>query len=231
MDLVRFGSSKSMESSSSIIDERSKAPFKHQDVVPIGLSSVRVEVVWRVVHAHVECGAAASGEREKRERERERLEGPGAWKEETTVDVQLAISSERLARHQRGDHKVQGEDDDNDDDEEEVVAMDAVLSEREQLRHYISPKNAGKEAMDGTCTSLMRWHPRWLPDAPCRHETAISAIFLHLLDLLDDKFGSLIYSAESLVRERTGEYCTAVHAKGAPLGCVVGFIDGVRVEI
>jgi hypothetical protein len=64
-----------------------------------------------------------------------------------------------------------------------------------------------------------------------RSEAVISAIFLHMIDLLDDKFGGLIYSAESLVRERIGEYCAALHAKGAPLDCVFGFIDGTMIGI
>jgi hypothetical protein len=64
-----------------------------------------------------------------------------------------------------------------------------------------------------------------------RSEAAISAIFLHMIDVLDEKFGDLIYSAESLVRERIGEFCAAVHAKSSPLDCVFRFIDGTMVRI
>jgi hypothetical protein len=60
---------------------------------------------------------------------------------------------------------------------------------------------------------------------------AISAIFLHMIDLLDAKFGGLICSAESLVRERIGENCAAIHAKDTPLDCGFAFIDGTIVGI
>jgi len=50
-----------------------------------------------------------------------------------------------------------------------------------------------------------------------RSEVAISAIFLHIIDLLDDKFGGLTNSVESLVRKRIGECCASVHATSDPL--------------
>jgi hypothetical protein len=59
----------------------------------------------------------------------------------------------------------------------------------------------------------------------------MSSIFLDVIDLLENKFDGLIHCAESLVRERIGKYCAAIHAKGAPLDFKFAFIDGTMIGI
>ncbi|ETV96241.1 hypothetical protein H310_10425 [Aphanomyces invadans] len=63
-----------------------------------------------------------------------------------------------------------------------------------------------------------------------RSRAALCEIFAHVVGEIYDRWKSLMYFNDRLVRENMDTYCQAVHAKGAPLSNVYGFIDGTKLQ-
>ncbi|GMF47621.1 unnamed protein product [Phytophthora fragariaefolia] len=64
-----------------------------------------------------------------------------------------------------------------------------------------------------------------------RSKSALSRIFMHMMDLIYATFSDTIYMAESVLEDRFKDYCDVVYEKGAPLDSIFDFIDGTKVAI
>ncbi|ETV78082.1 hypothetical protein H257_08290 [Aphanomyces astaci] len=63
-----------------------------------------------------------------------------------------------------------------------------------------------------------------------RSRSSLCDIFLHLVNELYARWGSLLFFNKKLVAKNIDRYCAAVASKGAPLSNVFGFIDGTKVQ-
>ena len=89
----------------------------------------------------------------------------------------------------------------------------------------------GEEAL---CIVLNRLsYPRRYVDMMAlfgRSRESISRIFNGMVDFLFSKWHHLLFFCKSIVVVRLDKYTAAIAAKGAPLDCVFGFIDGSKIQ-
>ncbi|ETV91407.1 hypothetical protein H310_14074 [Aphanomyces invadans] len=63
-----------------------------------------------------------------------------------------------------------------------------------------------------------------------RSRSSLCEIFLHVINELYDRWGSLLYLNKKLLAQNMDRYCDAVTAKGALLSNLFGFIDGTKLQ-
>ncbi|KAG2761633.1 hypothetical protein PC116_g12271 [Phytophthora cactorum] len=64
-----------------------------------------------------------------------------------------------------------------------------------------------------------------------RSPSALSRLFSHIVLYVYDRYQEIIYFQKRVCAERIQMYCDAVHACGAPMKNVFGFIDGTKIPV
>jgi nuclease HARBI1 len=97
----------------------------------------------------------------------------------------------------------------------------------------ITPQRDRVPGIEALCMVLFRLtFPKRFHDSMPKFGRSVSSqsrIFLHVIGLLYARWSTLLFCPVGLVKARLVAYCDAVAAKGAPLNCVFGFIDGTKI--
>ncbi|KAG2888217.1 hypothetical protein PC119_g22127 [Phytophthora cactorum] len=64
-----------------------------------------------------------------------------------------------------------------------------------------------------------------------RSPSALSRLFSHIVFYAYDRYQEIIYFQKRVCAERIQMYCDVVHACGAPMKNVFGFIDGTKIPV
>ena len=109
----------------------------------------------------------------------------------------------------------------------DIATLQTLLEVSEHIKIIISVKVSKLEVLCILLCCLA--YPSRLKDLKPmfgRFHTYISYISNHVLNLIYERFVHLVgWDSAHLTTAKLDEYAAAIHAKGAPLNCVVGFFD------